>query len=267
MCDDNTTTLTINSVSLSDAFGCSVTINLTVSGNLGPGQWNWNCGSSNNNIWLGAPNYTGSIGYYQDTGGNNCDNFVPSCSTFDRDGISCAFSASLLPVDLTDFRVEPSKNGALLKWTTSQETNNEGFEIQRKTTHSDWINIGWINGKGNSEVVTNYEYEDRINEIAYYRLQQIDTDGSNQYSPIVAFQPSTNQSDLQLFPTLSSDIVSLKNITEYDYLTLLNINGTLIQQFEDSEQFQFDVSNLPNGPYFVLVKTNNTSMMARFIKE
>lgn len=88
-----------------------------------------------------------------------------------------------LPVEMLSFNSEVSGNNVLLKWTTGSEINNAGFEVQRKTGSADWVNVGYVQGNGNSNVQNNYTYSDNnLQSGKYkYRLKQIDYNGNFEY--------------------------------------------------------------------------------------
>lgn len=87
-----------------------------------------------------------------------------------------------LPVELTSFQSEVSGNKVTLKWTTSQEINNSGFEIQRKSNDA-WKNIGFVRGNGTTSNQTNYSFEDKglMPGVYQYRLRQTDVNGHFRY--------------------------------------------------------------------------------------
>ena len=95
-----------------------------------------------------------------------------------------------LPVELTSFIVITKKKSVTLNWGTATEIDNYGFEIERASTLSkptedvEWENIGFVEGAGNSNSPKAYNFND-LNPnggINRYRLKQIDTDGSFEYS-------------------------------------------------------------------------------------
>jgi hypothetical protein len=99
------------------------------------------------------------------------------------------YSSTPLPITLISFTVtKQGTNDALLKWTTSMEQNNKGFEIQRSTDASNWTVIGFVSGAGNSQVNRDYRYTDKdlANGTYYYRLRQVDFDGKSQTSKIAS---------------------------------------------------------------------------------
>jgi hypothetical protein len=97
------------------------------------------------------------------------------------------YSSVPLPVTLLDFTVTKQGDDALLKWTTTMEENNKGFEIQRSTDQSSWTAIGFVNGAGNSQTSRDYQYLDQNLPAGtyFYRLRQVDLDGHSQLSKVV----------------------------------------------------------------------------------
>ncbi len=100
-------------------------------------------------------------------------------------------SSNPLPVELTSFTANVLNNKVTLNWNTATEKDNFGFEIQRSAVSgqlSDWENIGFVNGHGNSNSPKVYSFvDDKVTSSGnyFYRLKQIDTDGSYEYSKIV----------------------------------------------------------------------------------
>ncbi len=96
--------------------------------------------------------------------------------------------SSPLPVELTSFSAKFANNAVLLNWSTATEVNNYGFEIERKSSSENWTSISFIPGAGTSNSPKDYIYSDNTVQqgVTYqYRLKQIDTDGSIEYSRTV----------------------------------------------------------------------------------
>ncbi|KAA0247219.1 MAG: T9SS C-terminal target domain-containing protein [Chlorobiota bacterium] len=92
--------------------------------------------------------------------------------------------SSLVPVELASFSASVTAAGVELKWTTATETNNFGFSIERRSENSDFTEIGFVKGNGTSTVTNSYSFVDTrpLEGAVYYRLKQIDLDGSVSYS-------------------------------------------------------------------------------------
>ncbi|KAA0990390.1 T9SS type A sorting domain-containing protein [Dyadobacter sp. UC 10] len=93
-----------------------------------------------------------------------------------------------LPVTLVSFEARKENDNAVLTWTTTQETNNKGFEIERSGDGKHFEKIGFVDPHSyGSDTIRNYQYLD-TNPLAgsnYYRLKQLDHDGKFAYSKIV----------------------------------------------------------------------------------
>lgn len=87
-----------------------------------------------------------------------------------------------LPVELASFTSGVDRNTVALKWTTSSETNNKGFEIERKSGNEAWAKAGYVEGSGTSVDPKNYSFSERLSTGKYnYRLKQTDFNGSFKY--------------------------------------------------------------------------------------
>ncbi|MFQ6113997.1 MAG: hypothetical protein ACE5NG_07885 [bacterium] len=94
-----------------------------------------------------------------------------------------------VPVELASFAATVEQNDVHLVWITATETNNFGFDIERRIQGShEWSKIAFVPGNGTTTVPMRYEYFDRnLQPCTYeYRLKQIDTDGSFEYHGVVA---------------------------------------------------------------------------------
>ncbi|MBC7947532.1 MAG: DUF4082 domain-containing protein [Chitinophagaceae bacterium] len=95
---------------------------------------------------------------------------------------------STLPVTLLNFSASPGASKVTLRWTTSSEVNNRGFDVQRSDDGVNWTTIGFVAGAGNSTTAKSYTYLDQNVALKkyYYRLKQIDIDDRFRYSAIVS---------------------------------------------------------------------------------
>ncbi|MCK7526061.1 MAG: hypothetical protein MZV64_54870 [Ignavibacteriales bacterium] len=95
---------------------------------------------------------------------------------------------SVIPVELESFTASVSDKQINLNWITATELNNSGFEIEKSTDNFIWNKIGFVNGKGTTTDKSYYSFNDNnpIDGKSYYRLKQIDYDGTFTYSSIVA---------------------------------------------------------------------------------
>ncbi|WP_338812160.1 T9SS type A sorting domain-containing protein [Bernardetia sp. Wsw4-3y2] len=117
------------------------------------------------------------------------NNFENSSSGFDLDftgtaGLDCV----VLPLELTEFRGEKIKDQNLLHWATAREFNTSHFEIERSNDAMDFINIGELkcgNKKNENQIYQYWDKEPQIG-INYYRLKQVDLDGTFTYTKTIS---------------------------------------------------------------------------------
>ncbi|MDX9758199.1 MAG: T9SS type A sorting domain-containing protein [Bacteroidota bacterium] len=94
----------------------------------------------------------------------------------------------LIPVELSAFNVTARPDGSmLLTWRTETETSNLGFEVERGDGEH-FERVGFVAGHGTTTDAHDYTWVDpeptaaRADNLVYYRLKQIDTDGTSAYS-------------------------------------------------------------------------------------
>ena len=105
-------------------------------------------------------------------------------------GVFEAFIDFVVPVELSSFSANVDDDKIILNWITATETNNRGFEIERKFKNNEWEKIGFADGKGTTTETQSYSFTDDYENISYsgrvlYRLKQIDFDGSFEHSKII----------------------------------------------------------------------------------
>jgi len=100
-----------------------------------------------------------------------------------------------LPVELASFTAELNGNIVTLFWTTETEVENYGFDVEHKMQDArhenrEWKKIGFVEGHGNSNSPKEYSFVDDNppSGTIQYRLKQIDTDGSYEYSDVVSIE-------------------------------------------------------------------------------
>lgn len=147
--------------------------------NLDPDSTKYRIAKSNNGglEWIPAPGITN--GY---TAGNPGYVYATDLTSFSI--FTITDTDAPLPVELASFTAIVDKNNVDLKWTTSTEINNSGFDIERKLTGSnEWTKVTFIEGNGNSSEPKNYSFSDKnLASGKYnYRLKQIDYNGHFEY--------------------------------------------------------------------------------------
>jgi endonuclease I len=99
------------------------------------------------------------------------------------DDIYISDPGGVLPVHFNSFNSGVLKNNVTLKWSTSSEINNSGFVVERILGSGNYEKVGFVQGKGTVNNVTNYTFNDiKLNPGKYkYRLKQVDYNGNFEF--------------------------------------------------------------------------------------
>lgn len=178
------------------------------------------------------------------------------------------------PVTLVGFTASPKREQALLEWATASEQNNKGFEIQRSSDGNNWTRIGFVNSysaSGNSNERLSYSFSDNnpLPGTNYYRLRQVDIDGSYQYTPIRSLNFSA-KNGIKLYPNPAQKQLYIQGLTGNNTISIANAVGQVLMKAvtNNSTQQAIDISRLRKGIYFVTVKAENGSISKfKIIKE
>jgi hypothetical protein len=122
-------------------------------------------------------------------------------------------AANPLPVELVAFTAEGQGADALLRWSTASEKNNDRFEVEASADGRTFRRIGTVAGAGSSTQAHSYQLVDpAIARYAaspvYYRLRQVDADGTATYSPVRTVAV-TSTAGLALFPNPTTRATTL----------------------------------------------------------
>ncbi len=186
-----------------------------------------------------------------------------------------------LPVELVDFKASPKREAILLDWSTASELGFSGFELQRtaENTAFEFRKISWIPGSSTTYSGADYEFLDQEVETGqtyFYRLRQVDLDGSEKYSKIVSASLVDSNNDLQLFPNPADTEITLLLKQEAFFssdisLSIFDVIGQkvrsgIISSDELKNGYSLDISSLEKGTYFVSLKGSRVNETVRFVK-
>ncbi len=139
-----------------------------------------------------------------------------------------------LPVELAAFSAEARGPVAHLAWTTATETNNAGFEVEASADGSAFRRLGWVAGQGSSSAARAYRFDDGTFATAtgpqvYYRLRQLDTDGTATFSPVrTVAVPAGRLAQLQLWPNPARGTVAVGGVAPGQAVQLLDLTGRVL---------------------------------------
>jgi hypothetical protein len=177
-----------------------------------------------------------------------------------------------LPVNLKSFEVTTAGRAIKLNWSTTNEHNNAGFDVERSEAEiNKFQKIGWVESTDNNNRNGEYQFNDEnvVAKVRYYfRLKQVDKDGKFTFSDVksamidkldnalIHVKPNPADKMLQLF------FNGYQKNTDVS-IQIFDPKGSLMHTrtatVDAKKRIDLDVSNLLSGQYFLLVKSPDGS--------
>ena len=195
---------------------------------------------------------------------------VPRPATLSLLGALSVRVAVMVPVELVSFEAQVDGADVVLTWATASETNNAGFEVQRRDARDDlaagdWAVLAFVEGSGSTLEAQSYRH--RIEALVpgrhVFRLKQIDFDGAFEYSPEVEVfvelpeaylltppypNPFNPEARFSLMVKRRQQVV----VSVYDALgRRVQVLYAHVMEAEQARAFVFDAGDLPSGLYLV----------------
>ena len=189
------------------------------------------------------------------------------------DDFSITPQSGVLPVVLSSFRAVKSANSTKVSWTSEQEINMRGYQLQRQVAGSNqWLTIDSVAAAGAAKTYHAYD-RNPVAGINLYRLKMINSDGSFTYSDIASLQ-FTAAYELTLYPSPATNNLHIRAVGQaLAKATVLIQNAagqTIIQKAVvfNAQLATVDVSRLRTGMYtLIIVNEDLTKSSLRFIKD
>ena len=192
--------------------------------------------------------------------------------TRDRLAIDNISVTSVAPVTWRTFRAELDAHAILLSFSTATERNNAHFEIERSADGRVFATIGRVAGAGTSTRVHEYAFEDKAPRkgVNYYRLRQVDFDGSAHFSQVIAVQNGrTTGMYVVTAPGHSQTRVRLEeNSPEEGSWQVMDGSGRVLSTGTlpaESRDFSFETAGWIPGIYVVRLQCGAATFMQRFL--
>jgi hypothetical protein len=167
-----------------------------------------------------------------------------------------------LPVELISFNAEPKANKVILNWTSATEINNDYFELEKSSDGINFQAFAKVKGAGFNNQILNYSYTDTKPFIgtSYYRLKQVDFDGTFTYSENIAVNFSKDlTSNVSFYPNPSSGIINF-NVPENEniLIELYDLTGKKIYvETINNHSNSINLNNFVNGIYLLSATTSD----------
>jgi hypothetical protein len=186
-------------------------------------------------------------------------------------------SGAPLPITLLSFNAvwaNSRQTEARVFWATASEENNDYFDVQRSADGSTWTNIERVQGAGTSINTLNYQILDKnpLHGVSYYRLRQVDFDGTATYTHIVSLKreisgaaisvypnPATNQFQVA-FEGFKSEEANINILDNSGRIVLVQNNNVLNNPVQI-----INASGFQSGVYYIHVTSETESFIQKIV--
>jgi hypothetical protein len=196
---------------------------------------------------------TASAQVLASTGANEAgqlgDGTTTTATRFDRLVPLQAVATLVAPLPVVLVRFEAQRTGpttAALTWATASETGNLGFRVEKSGDGVTFVPLGTVAGAGNSTAARTYTFTDaQATGLSYYRLAQLDQDGTIHYSPTQAV--SGIVTSLALVPNPAHGPVQVVGLQPGATLEVVDALGRVVRPAATT----LEVEGLSPGVYVV----------------
>ncbi|GIV30946.1 MAG: hypothetical protein KatS3mg029_0305 [Saprospiraceae bacterium] len=160
-----------------------------------------------------------------------------------------------LPVELSAFEASVVPEGVKLHWATASESENAGFQVERSQDGMNWTELAFIPGNGTTTEEQHYQWLDNrpAPGANYYRLRQVDYDGSFQFSSTRMVRITTPQFiSMYPNPVSSGDLlyIEVPDAVEQAELLFFSLDGKLLRTEKTKGGDRLELTmDLPPGVY------------------
>ncbi|MDB5235057.1 MAG: hypothetical protein JWR44_2050 [Hymenobacter sp.] len=212
-----------------------------------------------------------NIGRTANTSSTLTSDVFTSFSDFVLASTDSDLTTNPLPVELTSFSAQrqADNNAVAVKWATASEKNSARFEVQRSLNGREFATVATVAAQGNSTQPTAYATLDQSAPAAalYYRLRQVDRDGTTSFSPAVSVKGTGLTTKVLLYPNPAQSRISFLAEAATPYRVLNQLGQTLLHGTTEAGTATVPVATLPAGLYLLELQTPTGRVVQKFEKE
>ena len=189
-----------------------------------------------------------------------------SGGTYGFDSVTVSYDFVITPVTLKGFNASVVNNLSKLTWTSENEINVAGFELEKSIDGKTFTLVNTTNSTGKANYTSN---DVAPKGITYYRLKINNLDGTYTYSNIISVNGKKIGTGINIYPNpaLSNITVSYNKVSNNASILVYTTDGKLVNTsmlIEGSTQTTLDVSTLKTGKY-ILTMNDGTEKQSTFL--
>ena len=174
------------------------------------------------------------------------------------------------PIQLATFTGEAKGNSNYLSWTTSSELNNDYMAVERSANGVSFQEVGRVQGNGSSALSNTYTFQDEtpLPGTNYYRLRQVDFDGSSEYHRVIAVRSAASVARVVRTANLQQ-MLYMPEALQNGEVRLYNLQGQEVAVYPfaaGTTQLELNTPALASGIYLLQLRQGNVLQTMHFVK-
>lgn len=173
-----------------------------------------------------------------------------------------------LSITLKNFTSKCEGDQTRLDWGTVSEKNNDYFIIEKSNDGTAWSELAQVKGYGTTNEEQDYSFSDRntSNVTVYYRLKQVDFDGTEETLNVIASN-CLPEGKAAVSPNPTEGAFEVFNINKGDEITVYDMMGNVVNQTTALSNFaSVDLSTQQTGVYMISVLSTEGNQMVKVVK-
>lgn len=187
-------------------------------------------------------------------------------------------SNSLFPLRFLSFSGQRKERFNELYWETADEIGSQHFDVEFSTSGSEFVKVGEVKAAGTRNQKYSFIHNiSNSNPVYFYRLKQVDKDGSFQYSPVIVLRDNTKELTINFlkpnpFTSAIEVGVSADTNNQRFQFSLYDVHGRVVKSYNKTlgrgaNTVRLDeLDNLAKGIYMMEVKTADKVFTEKVLK-
>ncbi len=174
------------------------------------------------------------------------------------------FTGIVLPVTLLSFSARAENERVLTSWRVTSEINMDKYMVEHSTDAIHFEAIGEVPATANGESEATYSlYHNNPNQgINYYRLRQVNLDGTYTYSGIATVVFSKGLNNIVIFPNPATTQFRIDSKEHIKEIILLDITGKRLKKYPVRSEYH-SLIGIPSGAYLIQIVLENNQVVTK----
>jgi hypothetical protein len=179
----------------------------------------------------------------------------------------------ILPMEWIDFQVKSTNtsNQVQLNWKIVENREHKGYFVEYSYNGNTWEDLGYVNGSGKTDGESAYTYTmgKVFSGTVYFRIKQMELNGSANYSNVKKITLSSNAEQLKVWPNPATAILQINTGDKSGRANIIDASGKVIKSIILSAGInRIPVNDLNRGLYMVSFNSNQGDVIqTRFLKQ